>query len=111
MPKFKIIRCGSFCDLVIAVTPANAGPDSKNARYYRFASWQIYDNQPETLNEIDRDLAITYFSGIADGIGFEFPPKRTFPSLEAVLKHIRKRRNRLYKKYNEKREKLLSSGK
>lgn len=90
---FKIIRCGTGFDLVIMVSPPDAGPDTPGARYYRYASWQIGNHQPEVSNKISRDRAMSYFSGIADGIGFEEPPSDIFPSLEVALQYVIRKRN------------------
>ncbi len=95
---FKMIRCGDGFDLVIMVSPPEAGFDTPGAKYYRCASWQILDHQPDVFNEIDRDLASSYFSGIADGLGFEEPPADIFPSLEAALRYITEKRNELGRK-------------
>ncbi len=88
---FKMIRCGSGFDPVIMVSPPEANPDTPDAKYYRCASWQIGNHQPGVFNEISRGTAISYFSGIADGIGFEKPPADTFPTLDAALQYITKK--------------------
>lgn len=90
---YKIIRCGSGFDPVIVVSPPDAGPDTPNAKYYRCASWQIGNHQPEIFNEISKDEAVGYFSGQADGMGFEVPPAENFPSLKSAQHYIREKRN------------------
>lgn len=90
---FKIIRCGAGFDPVIMVSPPDAGLDTLDAKFYRCASWQIGNHQPGVFNKVNRDLAISYFSGIADGIGFEVPPTDIFPTLEAALSFVTEKRN------------------
>lgn len=90
---FRIIRCGTGFDPVIIVSPPDAGPNTPDAKYYRCASWQIGDHQPGMFNEISRNMAISYFSGIADGIGFEVPPTDIFPTLEATLSFVTEKNN------------------
>src|SRR3989344_8446671 len=90
---FKIIRCGTGFDPVIMVSPPDAGHDTPDAEYYRCASWQIDDHKPGVFNEISRDMAISYFSGIADGIGFEVPSAETFPTLETALSFVTEKGN------------------
>ena len=90
---FKIIRCGNGFDPVIMVSPPNAGPDTPNAKYYRYASWQIGNHKPGLFNEISQDMAVSYFSGIADGVGFEIPPTDAFPSLETALQFVKEKRD------------------
>lgn len=90
---FKIIRCGTGFDPVIMVSPPDAGPDTPDAKYYRCSSRQIGDYQPDAFNEVSRDMATSYFSGMADGIGFEIPPADIFPTLEAALSFVVEKRN------------------
>ncbi len=95
---FKMIRCGTGFNLVILVSPPDAGPDTPDAKYYRCASWKIGEHQPDVFNEINRDGAISYFSGIADSIGYEEPPANTFPTLESALQYVTAKRTEHYKK-------------
>ena len=99
---FKMIRCGTGFDPVIMVSPADAKPDTPEAKFYRCASWQIHDHQPDVLNEISRNIALSYFSGIADGIGFEIPPSDIFPTLEEALLFVIAKRNEAEKIFAEK---------
>lgn len=85
---FKIIRCGIGFELVILISPPGAGPDTPDAKYYRYASWQIGDHRPGVFNEIIPKMAMTYFSGIADGLGFETPPANVFPTLDDALLYV-----------------------
>ena len=85
---YKIIRCGSNYELVIVVTPADAKPDTEGAKFYRLASWQIGKDQPRVFNEISHDCAMGYFSGQADGLGWQDYPNEPFESLEAILEYI-----------------------
>lgn len=85
---FKMIRCGANFCLVIMVSPAEAEPEDLDAKFYRYATWQIDDHQPGIFNEISRSLALSYFSGNADGLGFEPRPAENFPTLEAAVEYI-----------------------
>lgn len=85
---FKMIRCGKCFDFVIMVTPSDARPDTPEAKYFRYASWQIGSNPPNIFCEIDAQTAMSYFSGHADGLGFEIPPQRTFSTLEEAVRFI-----------------------
>ena len=90
---FRMIRCGSGFDPVIVVSPPEANTDTPGAKFYRCASWEIGDHQPDVFNEISPDMALGYFSGIADGIGFEALPADIFPSLGVALQYVIKKRN------------------
>lgn len=103
MIVYKMVRCGSGFDPVIMVSPPDAGPNTLEAKYYRCASWQIGDHQPGVFNEISRNMAISYFSGIADGIGFEDPLTDTFPTLDAALQYVTEKKNEWDRKQSEKR--------
>jgi len=83
-----MIRCGANFCLVVMVSPAEAEPEDLNAKFYRYANWQIDDHQPGVFNEISRALALSYFGGIADGIGFQPRPAENFPTLEAAVEYI-----------------------
>ncbi len=85
---FKMIRCGKCFDFVIMVTPSDARPDTPEAKYFRYASWQIGSSPPNVFREIDAQTALSYFSGHADGMGFEIPPERTFGTLEEAVQFI-----------------------
>lgn len=95
---YKMIRCSSDFGLVILVTPANAKIDNPEARYFRYATWQIGNHEPGVFNEIDKHLAISYFSGIADGLGFGDLPTETFPDLGAAIRFVRQKRREHEKK-------------
>lgn len=83
-----MIRCGSGYNLIIAVSPADATPETPGAMFYRYATWKIGNHEPFVFNEIGKDLAIGYLSGHADGLGFEIPPETTFGSLKEIQKFI-----------------------
>ncbi|MEK9207132.1 MAG: hypothetical protein AAB922_01520 [Patescibacteria group bacterium] len=86
---FKMIRCGKGFDPVIMVTPHNAQPGMPRAKYYRFESTRwVGGKPPKVFCEIDADTAMSYFSGHADGMGFEIPPERTFKTLEEAAQFI-----------------------
>lgn len=92
---FKIIRCGEGYDPVIVVSPPEAGvtPNMPGVKYYRYASWGIGGRQSGVFSEIGCNEALGYFSGMADGIGFEAVPSDVFPSLEATFQYVMKKRN------------------
>ncbi|MBI3631868.1 MAG: hypothetical protein HY225_00250 [Candidatus Vogelbacteria bacterium] len=95
---YTIIRCGARYCCVILVTPANAGPDTQDAKYYRFADWEIGDHKSGVFNEITRNTALGYFSGMADGLGFEDCPRDPFPTLDVALKFVTEKRDELMRK-------------
>lgn len=86
-----MIRCGSEYRTVILVTPADAGPDDDGAKFYRYSWDGVRGQEPETFQEISRNSAIRYFSGIADGLGFANKPSSTFPNLDVAGRWIRQR--------------------
>lgn len=86
--SFRIIRCGSQCCLVIAVSPPEAKPETPEAKFYRYANWQIEDDQLGVFNEISRDTTLGYFSGQADGLGWGERPDYEFESLTAIVNWI-----------------------
>lgn len=96
---FKIIRLGGGYDPVIVVSPPDAGPDTPDAKFYRLASWQIGNHKPGVFNEIDGGVALSYFSGQADGMGLEVVPEEIFPSLEAIVDHVRPKREEWAKEF------------
>ena len=85
---FKMIRCGRFFDPVIMVTPSDAQPNTSGAKYFRYASRRMGNNPPNVFCEIDAQTALSYFSGHADGMGFEIPLERTFNTLEEAVQFI-----------------------
>jgi len=85
---YKIIRCGSGYDLVIVVSPSDASPESEEAKYFRFATWKVDGYKPHQFHMIEKDAALGYFSGHADGLGYENVPSITFTSLDEILKFI-----------------------
>jgi len=82
---YKMIRCGTGFNLVIMVSPPDATIDTKDARYFRFATHRIDDCDADIFSEISQDVAVGYFGGIADGIGFAPVPAETFPTLTAAM--------------------------
>lgn len=96
---FKMIRVGTGFEIVIMVSPPEAAAKrTPDAKYYRYASWQIYDDEPDVFNEIHPDRATSYFMGIADGIGYEPPPEDIFPSIEAATEFVDKKRSEYARK-------------
>lgn len=95
---FRVIRCGTNFDLVIAVTPEDAHPHDSNVRCYRFATWRIDNHEPNQFNEITAHDALGYFGGIADGLGFEQPPTDLFETLNDVLNYIKTHKNNAIQK-------------
>lgn len=88
MTDYRIIRVAEDYGLIIAVSPADATPQSETAQYYRYATWKIEpDQDAERFHAVSRNTAQGYFSGHADGLGFGVVPDQTFPSLDAVLKY------------------------
>lgn len=99
MSDFKVIRCGTGFGLVIAVTPADATPDTEGAKFYRYASWDIGKHKAKVFNEISKLGAMGYFGGIADGIGFEKEhPAQVFTSLESLHRFVRSKHEEHMKK-------------
>lgn len=86
---FQVIRCGDNCCLVIAVYPAGATPETLDAKFYRYANWQINDHDPNMFNEISRATALGYFSGHADGLGWHQRPDYEFESLAGIVDWIK----------------------
>lgn len=91
---FRMIRVAHDYELVIVVTPEAAGPETAEAKFYRFATWTISGHKPNIFNEITREEAIGYFSGHADGLGFAEPPEVPFANLNVALAFIRRERNK-----------------
>ncbi|MEK7066121.1 MAG: hypothetical protein AAB965_00945 [Patescibacteria group bacterium] len=83
---------------MIVATPANAGPKTPDAKFYRFATWDIYEHKAGVFNEVTRDTAISYFSGMGDGCGFEEFPKEPFASLENALQFVKAKHTELVRK-------------
>lgn len=85
---YKIIRCGLNYDCVIAVSPPDATPFSENAKAFRFTTWRIDKEKTRVFHEITLRDALSYFSGIADGIGFDHVPDKLFASLEEMTDYV-----------------------
>lgn len=79
---YRIIRVGEGYCLVIVEDL------STQSKFYRYADWRIGEYEPYILNEIPSDQVPGYFSGHADGLGFEILPEHTFDSLDSVTKFI-----------------------
>ena len=75
---YQIVRIGSGYDPIIVVSPYGTGPFSTEG------AGHLLDSRNEGWQEISLDAVACYFSGIADGMGFEVPPKDDFESLAAV---------------------------
>ncbi len=99
MPVYQMIRCGEGFELVIVVSPPDAGPDTPDAKYYCWASWQIGDHQPRMFNEISEDKASSYFSHLADSLGFEDLPPGIFPTLDIAAQYVEGKRYEWAKKW------------
>lgn len=90
---YKIIRLGLGFDPVIVITPADATLNTPHVRYYRLALLPIGNDQPDVFNEIDEETAMRYFSGQADGMGFEALPEFSFPTLADAEAYVEEKRN------------------
>lgn len=97
---YRIIRAAKYFETVIVVSPPDATPDTQNTKFYRYVSAPVHDCP---FSEIDKETAMRYFSGQADGMGFEMLPKEPFLSLDDVLWYINEKRSELYKKRLEER--------
>ncbi len=81
---FRIIRAGSGFCVVVVVTPADATPDSMDAKFFQRQDWQT-DHQPANeFFEISRTAVMCAFSGHADSWGFAEKTKTDFASLADV---------------------------
>ncbi len=85
---YKIIRCGKYFELVVMVCPADAGPESEDAKFFLYRH-QAGLSEPATFAETDRRSALCYFGGMADSFGSEVVPKKIFPSLAAAEEFVR----------------------
>jgi hypothetical protein len=84
----QIIRCGDRFGLVIAVTPPDADPQTPDATFYRFADWEINGKLPQVFHEISKEEAMGYFSGHADGLGWEDFSEEPFETLEKLQEYV-----------------------
>jgi hypothetical protein len=87
---FKVIRCGINYDLVVAVSPHTASPQSAEidgAKFYRY----LNDSRGRAIQfqEITYEAAMRYFSGHADGLGFEPLPTQSFASLDVMIDWVK----------------------
>lgn len=81
---FRIIRAGSGYGVVVVVTPADATPDSKDAKFFQRQSWSTDHQLADEFFEISRLDVLCAFSGHADGWGFAKRPNTDFATLEEV---------------------------
>lgn len=96
---YGMIRCSEGFEVVILISPADAKPDTPDAKYYIFDGWlDSADDQRTGPKEIGANDVIHYFSGLADWLGFEIPPEETFPTLEATARFIFERQSEWAKK-------------
>lgn len=94
--QYQIIRLGQGFGLAIVQTPPGRPGDAKareKVKYYRWADWAIGEHPPFTWAEISEIGVIGYFSGQADGQGFEDPPATLFSSLDEVTEFLRAKRS------------------
>ncbi len=80
---FKVIRVSGDCQVVILVTPPEAGPDDPDKTLYEHNGYRDRDDEGDFFTEISTESAVTYFSGIADGMGRGETPE-PFDTLEAA---------------------------
>lgn len=86
---FKVIRCGANYNVVIAISPPDAGPHTPGVMCYLYAARPSLGNyKPGVWHEISPGIAQRYCSSHASVIGYEEPPNWNFPSLEAIIHYI-----------------------
>ncbi|MFH1089666.1 MAG: hypothetical protein V1716_04560 [Candidatus Uhrbacteria bacterium] len=93
---FQIIRLSEGFFLVIAVSPHGADFKTPGRQYFFY---DAEDSKSTGLVEVDEDRVTGYFSGQADGMGYEIAPDDVFPSLEAVFEWVAKKRVEKSRKY------------
>ncbi|MDD5043459.1 MAG: hypothetical protein PHD51_02185 [Patescibacteria group bacterium] len=77
---FRVISASSSYGVVVVVSPEDAKPGDKEAKFFlRNLNVGIKDFEPVT-----EDVALGYFSGIADGLGRGKKPANHFNSLKEV---------------------------
>ncbi len=81
---FKIIRAGTEYRVVVVVTPADAGPETQDAKYFQRQDWATDHNPANQFYEIKLEDVLCAFSGHADGWGFAERPKTNFASLVEI---------------------------
>ena len=89
---YKMIRCGSGFEVVILVSPPDADWDTPDAKFYLW-QWRLgrlLDDFTE-FTEISKETALGYFSGMADGLGFESPPDDIFSTLDDALRYVKEK--------------------
>jgi len=89
MSTFQIIRLSEGFALAIAVSPYGADFKTLGRRYF------FYDAEgrgPKEFVEVSEDRVTGYFSGHADGMGYEIPPDDVFAGLEAVFQWVAEKR-------------------
>ena len=82
LQTFRIIRLAEDYGVAVVVTPAETDP--KNQADLASAKFYLHNDcieQKEFFEEISCSGAISYFGGIADGLGFGEKPDRDFSSL------------------------------
>lgn len=95
--EFRIIRLGQGYSLAIVQTPPGTLEDTahpEGVRWYRWADWKIGEHDAFTWVEINENGVMGYFSGHADGLGYELPPETLYPSLDAVANFLMEKRER-----------------
>lgn len=92
--SFRIIRASLSFGVVLVVTPADAKPGDEGAKYHEYHPGRAAPGwNNEGFNETSwKNDARFLFSGQADGLGYAELPEETFPTLEAVLAFVEKKR-------------------
>ena len=86
---FSIIRATQGFNQVVVVTPEDAEEGDEGAQYYRYSTLVILAGQAAgQFHAIGEDVAMDYFSGHADGLGWADHTDKPFESLEDILAYI-----------------------
>lgn len=86
---YKMIRCSGDYGVAILVSPHDALPEMLEVKFYRIDT----SRKIVKIDEISRNVAVGYFGGIADGLGWGELAVEPFETLEDARDYIVKQAN------------------
>lgn len=92
---FKFIRVAFGYNVVIAVSPADSTSKTEGSKFYRYDADEGFgevDAPKDLFTEIPKREALSYFSGHADGLGWEELPNNTFTSIQEMIDFVNEKR-------------------
>ncbi len=82
---YRLIRIADNYAMVIAVTPEDAKPEDQGSRFFLYNEYIAQQKKVDPdFVEVTKSVAIQYFGGIADGLGWGNLPSKAFKTLDEI---------------------------